>query len=78
MIIDLILDRKDGHKYDPKEFYLEVKDYYTCAGHSMVQEITGAMDSGYENEVKAALIHYVLKNDYNPAICGYILSVNWL
>lgn len=74
MIIDLILNRKDGHKYDPHEFYIDVMNYANSAS----DRITRAMDYGKENIVKAELIHYVLCNDYNPQICNYILSVDWL
>ena len=84
MIIDLILDRYEqdiaynsGAKkigpYDPGDFY------WGCMNYGRIGDsITRAMDSGTENDVKAALCEYVVNNEYNPAICGYIHSVNWL
>lgn len=73
MIIDCILDRKDGWKYTPKQFYLDVMGYGEI-GH----EITRAMDAGTEEDVKQALCDYIEYNDYNMEICKYIRSVTWL
>lgn len=63
MIIDLILDRRDGKKYDPREMYDEVRDYESL---------------GEEPDVRRALKYYVKVNGYNPDICKYIDSVKWL
>lgn len=73
MIIDLILDRKDGKEYSPREFYNGVMGY-GVVGHS----IAGALDDGEEIDVKRELSRYILDNDYNPDIINYIQSVNWL
>lgn len=91
MIIDLILDRraadeqedKTGQRpiwftgkideYDPAAFYRHVMDYGEI-GH----DITRAMDYGTEDDVKRELCKYVISGEYNPNICGYIYSVNWL
>lgn len=73
MIIDLILDRKDGHNYSPREFYFNVLEYGT-PGHG----ITRAMDAGTNRDVQKALADYILDNEYNPALCGYVFSVDWL
>ncbi len=73
MIIDLILDRKDGDAYSPREFYNGVMGYGKV-GHL----ITQMMDEGTELEVKAALCRYIIDNGYNEKICEYIISVNWL
>lgn len=74
MIIDLILDRRDGEQYRSKEFY----DY--CAGYigGIGDGIARAMDSGTESDVKIELIKYVLLNGYYHEICKYILEVDWL
>lgn len=77
MIIDRILDRKDGEKYNP------IKFYYDCMRYSSVFDgigdgITRAMDSGSENDVKHELCIYLIENDYNLDICGYVHSVNWI
>ena len=73
MIIDLILDRKDGDDYRPSEFYFNVLEYGE-PGHG----ITRAMDAGTNRDVQKALADYILDNEYNPALCGYVYSVNWL
>lgn len=73
MIIDVILDRKDGVPYSPHNFYFDVLRYGRIGDN-----ITRALDAGTENDVKRALCEYVHDNEYNPAICDYINSVNWL
>lgn len=77
MIIDLILDRRDGEAYDPKEFYMEVMEY-SETWPDIAFPIASAMDSGTEQDVKNELCGYVLECGYNPEICEYINSVNWL
>jgi hypothetical protein len=73
MIIDKILDRKDGEPYKPESFYRGILDY-GAIGH----DITRAMDYGTESDVKKALCSYVIENEYNPNICKYINKQNWL
>jgi predicted DNA-binding WGR domain protein len=77
MIIDSILDRKDGEKYDPEEFYRYVRDEEDALG-SKEWPISRALDSGTEDDVKNALCKYITDNEYNPKICDYVKSVNWL
>lgn len=73
MIIDLILDRKGGSKYDAPEFYR------SCACYGDVgTDITRAMDFGDESDVQKALCEYIDRNEYNPAIKEYVRSVRWL
>ena len=79
MIIDRILDRKDDFEefgnddYKPHDFYFDVFGYGRVG-----DDITRAMDFGTEEDVKKALCDYVISNEYNPDICNYINSVNWL
>lgn len=77
MIIDLILDRKDGvfygDQYDAREFYTGCMRYGEIGWG-----IARAMDGGTEEDVKDALCQYIEKNDYNPLICDYIKAINWL
>jgi hypothetical protein len=74
MIIDLILDRKDGSvEYNPKEFYNDVIHYGDIGN-----EIANALDGLEEEEVRKALCDYVIDNEYSPKICEYINSVKWL
>lgn len=76
MIIDLILDRKDGVEFDPVEFGFQVMDYasiFECA-----VPIVRALESKCEQSVKHALCGYILGGGYNPEICDYVNSVSWL
>jgi hypothetical protein len=77
MIVDLILDRKDGFGYSAPQFYRDVYGYSTTVPHH-VALITTAMDYGDEDDVRHALCKYIIQNEYNPRICDYINSVNWL
>ena len=73
MIIDRILDRKDGQRYSAREFY------WDCAGYGKVGDyICYCMDELEEIDVKAAICKYIIDNEYNPDICGYVWSVDWL
>lgn len=74
MIIDLILDRKGGHSYVAKEFYDDVTAYEEGTDY----EISRALDSGSEKNVRKALCDYIRSNEYNPKICNYINKVAWL
>ena len=71
MVIDYILDRKDGYGYDVKEFY------DACMAYEEF-DIARALDGGTEKDVKKALCDYVIYNDYSKSICKYINSENWL
>ena len=77
MIIDLILDRKDGAFYNPHDFYMEVASYgYLTPVHS--ERITRAMDGGEEEDVRRELMNYIHQNGYNEELKDYIESVKWL
>jgi len=73
MIIDLMLDRKDGTNYVPKQFYYDVMNYGEIGN-----KISRAMDSGKELDIKTALSNYILENGYSLDITDYIFSVDWL
>jgi hypothetical protein len=73
MIVDAILDRKDGVRYNPSEFY-DYVSHFEETGYG----ITRAMDGGTEEDVKRELKQYIDANNYNPAIKDYIDSVDWL
>nr|WP_314662073.1 hypothetical protein [uncultured Prevotella sp.] len=77
MIIDLILDRKDGVEYNAKRFYEDCKNYesYNLGTNGSISD---AMDYGEESDVKRELCFYIDDNGYNPEIKDYINSVNWL
>lgn len=74
MIIDLILERKDGWPYDAREFYSAVMEY---GGHD-AGRITRAMDEGEEPDIREALSLYIINNDYPDHICDYIRRMDWL
>lgn len=74
MIIDEILDRKAGRPYNAKAFYNYCLDYFDGLGDT----ITRAMDGGTNGDVQEALCGYILQQDYNPEICDYVRSVNWI
>lgn len=86
MIIDLILDRKEGknrivkngklyttNEYNAKRFYNEVMSYGQIGW-----EIAEAMDSGDNKDVQKALAHYIVDNNYNPDIIKYIQANKWI
>lgn len=75
MIIDLILDRKDGTPYVPKQFYNAVMKYESVL--TIGRGISRAMDSGSEEDIRRELSDYVIGNGYNPEITDYINSVKW-
>ena len=76
MIIDLILDRKDGEEYDAREFYYSVMEYESTL--NLNREISRSMDGGTENDIKKSLCDYIIENGYNSEICKYVNSVNWV
>lgn len=76
MIIDLILDRKDGFGYNAREFY----DYcmHECNIFGFDYGIPRALDCGENEDVQRELCKYIIENEYNHAICEYVNSVDWL
>jgi hypothetical protein len=77
MLIDTILDRRDGGGFDPVLFAFDVNDY---AGifPDLCGPVLAALSSRDEMSVKRALCGYVLAAGYDPEICDYINSVSWL
>lgn len=76
MIIDLILDRKDGQQYDAKDFYNNILQYEKT--FHFRPDISRALDGGTNEDVQRALCAYIDENGWNPAIKDYINSVDWL
>lgn len=77
MIIDLIIDRKESEEYSDyssHDFYNSVTEYEEGTNF----EISRAMDSGEEKDVKQALCNYIMDNGYSVDLCDYINSVDWL
>ena len=76
MIIDLILDRKDGTPYRPTDFTRRLTEYGET-WPEMTAPILDAFQHGTNGTIKAALCQYVIAQGYSPAICDYICSVKW-
>lgn len=73
MIIDLILDRRDGGFYTAERFYHDVMAYGEI-GHGIAR----ALDSGTNKDVKRELCAYIDAQEYNPEIKEYINLITWL
>ena len=75
MIIDIILDRKDGAiSYDASKHLKAIYDYATDAG---MTELATAVDGGTEDDVKAALMCYISTCGYPLDLLDYIARVHW-
>ena len=75
MIIDIILDRKDGAiRYNANKHLKAIYDYATDAG---MTELATAVDGGSEDDVKAALMCYISAGGYPLDLLDYIARVRW-
>lgn len=75
MIIDIILDRKDGAiSYDASKHLKAIYDYATDAG---MTELATAVDGGTEDDVKDALMCYISTCGYPLELLDYIARVHW-
>lgn len=83
MIIDIILDRREGAiNYVPATHLKAIYDYATFFH---MNNLASAVDSGNEDDVKAALMDYVISGGCNPDIhhhnfldlCLFIKAVRW-
>lgn len=75
MIIDIILDRKEGAiDYDAQTHLKAIYDYATDA---RMTDIARALDSGNEDDVKAALMCYISTCGYPLELLDYIAGVRW-
>ena len=76
MIVDLILERREGEPYDAEDFYDYVIEAETL--FDLPRDISRAMDSGDDEAVKAALCEYLRANGYNEKLCEYVRGQKWL
>ena len=75
MIIDIILDRREGAiNYDASKHLKAIYDYATDAG---MTELATAVDGGTEDDVKAALMCYISTCGYPLELLDYIASMRW-
>lgn len=77
MLIDYILDRRAGDKYNAKELY-DYCQYMGSIHGDLYWNVARALDAGTNKDIQRELCKYVIKSGYNPDICDYINSVNWL
>jgi hypothetical protein len=75
MIIDIILDRKNGKEYNADEFFEQLAQYSKAINDL---SICNAFGMGTEKEVKDSLCNYVTGYGYNTEICKFINKVKWL
>ena len=74
MIIDEILTiQSDPDSYVARNFYAEMNCW---RGYGWM--IARAMDSGTNEDVQNELCRYVMECGYNPQVCRFILSFNWI
>ena len=83
MIINTIINRRCGLiNYDAATHLKAIYDYATAAGLS---DLATAINGGNENDIKAALMDYVINGGCNPDIhhhnffdlCLFINRVRW-
>lgn len=78
MIIDLISERMTSpRKYDQETFYKEVQEISAYLGNDFDYILT-AMDTGSDDNVKRALIKYIIENDYSLDNIYLILTFKWI
>ena len=75
MIIDAILDVKDGHGYNARDFYEYVSESETFNSD---WPISRALDGGTNEDVQRELCAYIDANGYNPEIKLFINKFNWI
>lgn len=78
MIIDLILDRRNGYPYNAHEFYNDIRDYERLGVGVHGEDISIAMDYGDNKDVQRVLCQYIDRNKYNSSIKDYIRSQEWV
>lgn len=75
MIIDAILNRKEGGSWKP---HRDLRYIYYESLRLKYDDLGRALDAGTEDDVKYELCRYIDSEGYNPTIKNYILSANWL
>lgn len=74
MIIDAILDRRDGSPYT-----METAKYiYDEATLFKMNDLARAFDCGSNEDCQRELARYIDLNEYNPDLKKYIYSVDWV
>lgn len=73
MIIDEILDVRDGFKQTP-----DLKYMYDEATLFRFNDLARALDCGSNKDIQKALCDYIIDCEYNPEICEFINTFDWL
>jgi hypothetical protein len=76
MIVDLILNRKDGEPYNAKDTYIYITEHESIFNKEY--PISRAFDGGTNKDVQNALSQYITDGGYNSKIIDYIRSVDWV
>ena len=78
MLIDEILDYKDGYiEYNPERFYSYIQ-FYSLLDKELKDEILDAMEKENIDGVKRGLSKYIINYDYNLDIIEFINNYKWL
>ena len=81
MIIDIILERKEGEEageeYDARAFYDDISEWVGLSPVFAV-DISSAMDCGTNEDIQAALCRYIDAGRYNPELKDWINSREWV
>ena len=75
MIIDAILDRKDGMMYSSANFISYCQSEIDVMG--LDYKFPSYINNGDEEKAKKDLCRYIDEQNYNPEIKTYIGSVEW-
>ncbi len=78
MIIDEILDRKNGYPFDADRFKSYTLDEAKMFGFAYIKDAYDiSCPQTREDKVKRALVRYTLDNDYPLHTISFVLSVDW-
>lgn len=79
MVIDMIMERKDGEPFDPEEFreYLREDERVWRDGYFTDSILDEPDPEERERLMKEALCRYIREEQYNEDIIPYIMSVGW-
>lgn len=75
MIIDFILDLKDGYEEINFDNMKYIYDEAMLFGFDYLSK---ALDEGSNKDIQNALCRYVIENDYNTKLCEFIKKQNFL
>lgn len=73
MIIDRILDRKDGFGFSEAD----LRYMYDEATLFWMEGLARAIDGGENSDIQRELCKYIDDNGYNKSIKRYVNKVNW-